>query len=140
MPPSERIGLRTDVAYEGAAPASVYFDIGHGRGIPCRSSHHAISTRFEIYTEGHPHLELRPFDGGEPGYLTVADGATILITNMSTELEGDHEFDYLLNYGIMNDTLIEPAKPRMPSPLILRCHTLDPGDDLGPSCSNSNFP
>lgn len=140
MPPSERIGLRQDVAFGFAAPASVYFDIGGGRGIPCQSIGGAISTRFEILTNGDPCLEIAPFDGGEPDHLTFEDGASISIANISTTPDGDDDFDYLLNYRIMFDPLIEPAAPGMPPKSVPLCDVLEVGDDLGPSCSNSNFP
>jgi hypothetical protein len=147
--------LRPEVVTEGAAPATTYFDIREGTlsGIEIEGS---AGTRLTIETElsavvltktlWHHESEHHPSGHHHPSVdpVTIELPALITVSNFAKDPDSDFEADFILSF-----TVGSPFPPPVTKPLLDGLeHAL--GDvticlkaanqDIGPGCSNSQFP
>ena len=126
-----------DVILFGGRPAAGYFDVDHGTFQACISTPKgAVGTSLVIDTGSEtPKLELSCFG---TQIVDLGPEATLHITNVAANSHDD-EYDYLLNYQILQSIPAFTPTPRPDIEGLTRCAP-DTNFDFGPPCSNSNYP
>ncbi|HVR39276.1 MAG TPA: hypothetical protein VMU84_09285 [Thermoanaerobaculia bacterium] len=136
--------LNTGVAYDQRSPAAAYFDIDAGTLCACTATKGgAIAARLEFGIGDETGLLLTYWDGREPDWIPLADGDKVLITNVAAH-GVDDKWDYLLNYDIVASPILQ-QEPKLYMPQVAPPPMCEPSPhiqhfDLGPMCSNSNYP
>lgn len=128
-----------------AAPAAVYFDIDEGTmsGIEIRGS---AGMRLAIETERSEVALKQKYWGGDSETVTMLPlPATIVLSNIAKDPESDLAADFIISFAV--------GKPFPPAPtpefilaleaalaVTMICLPPSASMDLGPGCSNSQFP
>jgi hypothetical protein len=137
----QQIELNTGIVCHGVSPAAVYFDVSHGSFFACQLRDGAVITRLVMQFDGAATLHFAPFGPGQlapPSPMTFDDDVSLTITNMVNSTGGDSENDYVLNYRLFHPWPEEPSAPEVG--FLIVCEDLPPDIDLGPKCSNTNYP
>jgi hypothetical protein len=122
--------------------ASCYFDVDSGTFDAGKTVFEsAIAILTSDLNDDFALLTGSSFVWGE-GTIKLRAGAEIVVANVGVGPYADSPFDFLLHYNIFEQF---PAKPFVPtilsSDLQVRApHTIPLADDVGPGCSNSNYP
>jgi len=135
-----RLKLDERVVTAKEHPATMYFDVKHGRFSACRVPHEASGAVLRIETEGDPQLILTPMDGDrEAVKIDLRSGAVVTIHNGAFGAQDHVDADFLLHYKIMERIPSRARFPRKPMgeglPILPDLEV-----ELGPGCSNSNYP
>ena len=132
--------LNRAVAVERARPASVYFDVDHGDFTAGFISGGATAARLTAETAGNPAISIAPMDGGATSLVEVTSGSVLIIQNDAGALSAHHDADFLLHYNLTESIPKDAKFPEKPP----QCPGLEvfpiPVNELGPGCSNSNYP
>jgi hypothetical protein len=128
------------VVIEGARPAGAYFDVERGAFSAASSPRGATAAVLVVQTDGNPKLSITPMDGGPASKVELTSGSAIAIRNSALAASDHHEGDFLLHYKVFEnippDTRFPTTPPDCPGlqPLPI------PDIELGPGCSNSDWP
>jgi hypothetical protein len=103
----------------------------------------ASAAILRIETAGAPRLSITPMDGGDAYEFEFTDGAVLELGNVVTGPEAHRDADFLLHYRAFETIPSDARTPtRTPSCEGLRPLPLGrlPHYELGPGCSNSQYP
>jgi hypothetical protein len=123
--------------------ASCYFEVNAGlmrAGLVASGA--AVAVLTVTTKDDFPILRLSGFSGGEPQDIVLRSGARIAVSNVA-QTHYDEDNDFLLHYKTAEYI---PANARVPIEAARCCtplpqeRVIDPQMDVGPGCSNSNFP
>src|SRR6185369_14103709 len=137
-PPSFRVVMEAKPEH-----ASAYFDLTAGvltAGTTKKGA--AVSIRTVTTSDESPVLRMRGFGAGEQQDFHLRDGATIVISNVGEE-EVDGDDDFLLHYETAE---FVPLDAKVPAEAAACCEPVElpklahGAQNVGPGCSNSNFP
>jgi hypothetical protein len=126
-----------------AQHASCYFDVEHGLMRAGTIPGQAVATQLIAPTDGDPRLRIEYFRSHEWLELTLRDGAQVVVSNAGIDEASDDQYDFLLHYLTAEQL---PANPGVPTSTTHCRSTIDlppnvgPKQNIGPGCSNSNFP
>lgn len=135
--------LNVPVIVDEAPPAAIYFDINEGvlNGIDIGGS---AGTKLTIETEAaEAVLNIDQWDGTSFS-LTIGLPATIVVSNMTKEKKFDDDADFIISFAVGKPFPPEPTEKftgRLKTALeaAMGCLKSD-SQDIGPGCSNSQFP
>lgn len=135
------LGLNPAVSQGKANPASLYFDTGHGTFGACLAAKGGASVaRLTIPTDGVPHLRIEWWDRPASSDVIFKETAVLRVMNLSDPPSCDNR-DFLLHYSVTNKSFNKYPDKKAACE---GCATCEPGEipivDLGPGCSNSNYP
>jgi|GEM_PF-3052641 len=124
--------------------ASAYFEVKSGVMRAGLVSHGAAVSVLTIPTsEDVTKLRLTGFRGGETQDVLLRSGAQIAVSNVA-DSELDEDNDFLLHYEtaeyIPSDAKVPTESAACCNPLDAPRQILGPHLNVGPGCSNSNFP
>jgi hypothetical protein len=123
--------------------AACYFDVDSGTFSACANIG-AMSTLLTIETDGPPILDQILFGSQEIQEITVPEGMTLVVQNISTD-EENSEHHFYLNYLTAHFVPLDPALPLSTPILMPSCSEVGsevggPLTGAGPGCSDSNYP
>jgi hypothetical protein len=139
------LGPLSPTVVDGRNPilASVYFNVAggtfHGGMSPQNA---AIAILESVTSDTDVVLNVSSFTWGS-GSITLTSGSELYVTNNGAGIVTDSPWDFLLQYTICESI---PPNAGVPGPGIGTCETVKPRwtgvfcDDVGPGCSNTNYP
>lgn len=135
-----RLELNRGVVENRGRPASIYFDVDRGAFTAGAAPRGATAAVLTVETEGEPRLLITPMDGGAASEIELTSGAAFELRNSAVGPRDHHDGDFLLHYKVFQsiapDARFPTAPPHCPGlrPLPV------PDIELGPGCSNSQYP
>jgi len=134
--------LNLDVVTGQMPPAGFYFDFNQGSLIDINVQG-AAATLLTIDTSSTTAgLTIDRWGGGHES-KSIPLPARILVSNTAKDPTSDFDFDFIVSYAVglpfpPPDSIAEPLNAALEQTLI--CSGPSPSQDLGPGCSNSQFP
>ena len=132
------LGLNLAVVDGKKAPGSIYFDAPDGTFEAYLTKGGASVAKLIVETDGDPVLQIESWDRPSISSVEFEDDAVLDVKNVSTPGH-ENDRDFVLHY-LTTDRSFDKY-PKDPAPCTEYCSTKeDDYIDLGPGCSNSNYP